>query len=349
VSMPRPRPPHLVLERSRHGRPAWYVRVGKGKRIRVRAPYGSPEFDEEYRAALTTQPRRARGATAGTLRWLLEHYRESADWRALSPATRRQRENIFLQVLETAGDQPYLKITQATIIAGRDRRAVTPAQARHFLDAMRGLFRWALAAQHVRNDPTSAVKNPKHKKGPGFPVWTEADAASYERRWPLGTKERVWFDVLCFTGARRGDAVMVGRQHVRDNVLTFRTEKGGEEVEVTIPILPILARTLEVGPCGDLAFICGAKGQPLIKESFGNAFSEAARAAGVKKSAHGVRKIAATRAADNGATVHQLMAIFGWRSPAMAQVYTQEANRRRLAKEAMHKLGVERKNDEAAN
>ena len=74
------------------------------------------------------------------------------------------------------------------------------------------------------------------------------------------------------------------------------------------------------------------------KESFGNAFSEAARKAGVKKSAHGVRKIAATRCADNGATEHQLMAIFGWKSPAMAQLYTRAANRRKLAREAAHLL-----------
>lgn len=51
-----------------------------------------------------------------------------------------------------------------------------------------------------------------------------------------------------------------------------------------------------------------------------------------------MRKIAATRAADNGATVHQLMAIFAWRSPAMALLYTREANRRRLAREAGHML-----------
>jgi hypothetical protein len=40
-------------------------------------------------------------------------------------------------------------------------------------------------------------------------------------------------------------------------------------------------------------------------------FAEAARAAGIKKSARGVRKIAATTAANNGATVHELEAIFG--------------------------------------
>ena len=57
---------------------------------------------------------------------------------------------------------------------------------------------------------------------------------------------------------------------------------------------------MDAGPIGDLAFICGAKGGPLTKESFGNMFSKAARAAGVNKSAHGVRKIGATRAAENG-------------------------------------------------
>ena len=56
-------------------------------------------------------------------------------------ATRRQRENIFLHVIATAGTQPVTKITKATITAGRDRRAVqTPAQARNFLDAVRGVF-----------------------------------------------------------------------------------------------------------------------------------------------------------------------------------------------------------------
>ena len=55
-------------------------------------------------------------------------------------------------------------------------------------------------------------------------------------------------------------------------------------------------------------------------------------------SAHGVRKIAATRAANAGATVAQLEAIFGWQGGAMASLYTRAADRRRLAFEAMHKL-----------
>jgi len=322
----------------------WYVRVRDGNksgRIRIRAEFGTPEFEAEYSAAVTGNTQRVRdhGPETGSIAWLWERYRETGSWLKLSNATRRQRENIMKHALAPSGAEAYARIKQTDIVAGRERRAQTPAQARNFLDAMRGLFGWATKAGHIKTDPTVGVENPPRKKGAGFPAWTEADAAAYEHRWPVGTKERVWFDVLCFTGARRGDAVVIGRQHIRGGAeLTFRTEKGGEEVEVTLPILPVLARTITAGPCGDLTFICGAKGRPFTKESFGNAFSEAARSAGVKKSAHGVRKIAATRAADNGATVHQLMAIFGWKTPAMALLYTQEASRRRLAREAGHLL-----------
>ena len=171
-------------------------------------------------------------------------------------------------------------------------------------------------------------------------MWTEDDVAQYEARWPLGTKERVWLDVLLYTGLRRGDAVQLGRQHVRDGVATIRTEKTG--VTVTIPILPALAVTLAAGPCGELAFICGDSRKPLTKESFGNMFRDACRAAVVTKSAHGVRKIGATRAANNGATVAELEAIFGWQGGGMAALYTRAADRARLAKGAMAKLARER-------
>jgi integrase len=106
-----------------------------------------------------------------------------------------------------------------------------------------------------------------------------------------------------------------------------------------LPILPVLAATLEAGPCGDLAFIVSKTGRPFTKESFGNAFKDACSAAGItRKSAHGLRKIAATRAANAGATESQLKAIFGWTNSRMPSLYTQAADRRRLSIEGMHKL-----------
>src|SRR5262249_37759629 len=157
------------------------------------------------------------------------------------------------------------------------------------------------------------VKYPKRPKTEGFPIWTEAEAEKFERHWPIGTRQRVWFDVLLYTGLRRGDAVKLGKQHVRDGVATLRTEKSQGELTGTLPIRRAAAETLKAGPVGELAFIAGARGQPMPKQSFGNQFKEACRAAGVNKSAHGLRKLGATPAADKGATEAELEALFGWR------------------------------------
>ena len=102
----------------------------------------------------------------------------------------------------------------------------------------------------------------------------------------------------------------------------------------------MLQKTIDAGPCGDLTFIVGENGRPLTKETFGNVFKAACKAAGVPGSAHGVRKIAATTAANAGATEAELMAIFGWTDPKMAAHYTRTANRKRLAAQAMSKLAT---------
>ena len=108
---------------------------------------------------------------------------------------------------------------------------------------------------------------------------------------------------------------------MRNGIARLKTEK--TSTEVTLPILSVLQRTLDAGPCGDLTFIISKWGKPFHKHSFGNAFAAAARKAGIKgKSAHGLRKLGATRAADAGASTLQLKAIFGWTSDRMPELYT---------------------------
>jgi integrase len=104
-----------------------------------------------------------------------------------------------------------------------------------------------------------------------------------------------------------------------------------------------LAEIIAAGPTGELSIIASKKGQPIRKEVLGNLFKVACRAAGIpNKSAHGIRKAAATRAANNGATVATLEAIFGWEGGQMASLYTRAADRRALAAEHMGKLSKTR-------
>lgn len=338
--------PGLVREHTRHGKEVWYVRSGadnRGPRVRIRAPFGTPQFRQDYDDAVGGKqktPAQQAVADRKSLAWLITEYRSSGEWLAYSPETKYQREYYLQRAQLKSGHERYRDISKRSIIAARD--GLAGAASRHFLDTMRGLFKWAELNEYVPADPTAGVSYAKKKKGTGYRTWTEEELARYERHYPLGTKERVWIAVLQFLGGpRRGDAVALGRQHVRKAPagsphsleVVFKTEKSQRQTEVTMPMLPEFMEVIAAGPIGETTFICGANGRALVKETFGNYFRQACNEAGLKGlSAHGVRKGMATRMADRGASETTLMAVFGWTDPRMPAVYTKAANKKRLSR-----------------
>ena len=186
--MPRPRPPHLVRQINRHGKPVWYVRLGHGPRVRLKSAYGTPEFEAEYHRAIggekaASEPRKA---GAGTLRWLWGQHLNSSAWASLARATQRQRLNIMSRVLEGAGAMPLAEMTRAHILDGRERRKATPSQANNFLNTMRSLFKWAKDFELVAADPTQDVKIVPRPKTGGFKVWTEDEMSASRRTGQSG-------------------------------------------------------------------------------------------------------------------------------------------------------------------
>ena len=325
--MPRRRKPFTQREVTRHGVTVWYFRRGKGPRTRLPGAYESPEWLAAYEAALGGAPAPA-PTTSGTFRWLVEQYQGSAKWAGLAKETQRHRAGILAKVVETAGDLRIAQITRAQIAAGRDRRAETPFAALNYLKIMNQVFAFAVDAGHLTNNPAKGIERPSPATD-GHHTWTVQEVRRYQKRWPLGTRERLAMDMLLYTGLRRGDLVQLGRQHVRNGIIRYRATKNG--VEIVLPMLPILQATIEAGPTGDLTYLATKRNTPWKKESFGTWFRDACIAAKVPGRAHGLRKAGATIAAENGASDQQLMAIFGWTNPEQAAVYTRTANRARMA------------------
>jgi integrase len=335
----------LYHEKTRHGKMVWYVRLGHGPRIRMISEYATPEFIAQYRAALDGDSAipSASKATKGSLSWLIDRYRESSSWSLLAASTRRQRELIFSIVIANSKNAPYSKITAKDIRNARETRKQTPFAANNFLKAMRKLFDWAREAEYVSSNPAADVDFLKVKTE-GHSPWTLADVKKYEACWAEGTRERVWMHVLLYTGFRLGDACAVGKQHIKDGSITMRAEKTGIIIE--IPLFAQLQHTLQAGPIGDLAWICNEYGRPFVKESFGNAFRRASRAAGIKdKSAHGLRKTLATHGAESGLSEEELQAFFGWKSSRMSGIYTRSARRKIMAINAGKKMAGEQGNN----
>ncbi|EJF82762.1 hypothetical protein MCY_01664, partial [Bartonella rattimassiliensis 15908] len=183
----------------------------------------------------------------GSFAWLLKQYLNSVNWYSLAKDTKKQRELILMKVCDTIGNIPYRAIEKKHIIAGVERRKEMPAAAQNFLKALNGLFNWAIEQGLLESNPALGVKKPPLKNKDGLPIWIEADIEKYYQHWSLGTHERVWIDVLLYTGLRRGDAVRIGWKDVKDNIIHLKTEKSKYQTDVFLLILPELAETLKIG------------------------------------------------------------------------------------------------------
>lgn len=347
--MPRKKPLHLVSELTRHGKRVYYVRIGHEPRIRLTEEYGSTEFWAEYNAALVGAPKpfaKSAKDQPGTIAHLIAAYTTSGEWKGLGASTRANRSVAYRDIEKALPDKPVATFTKKVILANRDALKDTPHAANGFVSSMRALFTWAIAHEKMpkgMGDPTAGIKPLKGANAKlGHHIWTDGEVDRFRARWPLGTRQRVAFDVLLYTGLRRGDAVTLGRQHVRtlhdgSQEFSIRTEKTG--MVVTAPVLPSLAATLAAGPTGDLAFVTKLDGMPYDATSFAFWFRKACNEAGVPGRAHGLRKAAASKAAEEGATESQLNALFGWADGSReAAVYTRGANRAKMAQEARQKL-----------
>jgi integrase len=332
--MPRPRLPHIHRE-TFNGQTFWYYRRGHGPRTRLRGTYMGSEFMASYRAADAGTPPSGQRSQE-SFAWLWHLYRASPAWDKLSPATQKQRDSLMRKALERAGDQPLDVWNRKFILASIDARSQTPAQARNFFGTLRALFKWAISREHVQVDPTVGI-SVERIRGDGFHAWTPEELAQFEAYWPVGTRERLAFDIMLWTGLRRGDASRVGPQHVRGGFITLETEKTG--TPVTVRILPPLARSLAATKPGPESFVATVSGEPFTKESFGNWFKEACVAAGVPGACHGLRKALTIRLSEAGSTPAEMDAVLGWSGEKMSSLYARKANRTTLAEKALERLG----------
>lgn len=337
--------PYLAVERKRRGVLFYYVRRN-GRRTRLPTP-DDPSFMDCYRAAvegLAVPQRRPISAKPGTLGWLVAVYLESQTYARLADATRAARRRILDGIRERAGSAKIAAVTQQEIVRGRDKRAA-PEAANAFLKTMSALFSWAVEHGHAKANPVFGVKRIR-TGSTGHHTWTGDEIAAYRTKHAHGTRARLMMEICLGTGLRISDAAALGRQHVKDGAITIRTKKTG--ATVVLPLLPELASALGHVPAGQMLFIQTQAGEGFSVKGLGQWFRARCDEAGVPGTAHGLRKAAATRLADAGASEHQLMAVFGWKDPKEAAIYTREANRKRLAASAFALLPGQSKNDIAS-
>ncbi len=151
------------------------------------------------------------------------------------------------------------------------------------------------------------------------------------------TRAHLALMLLLYTGQRRSDVVRMGRQHLRDNVLSIVQQKTGQDVHV--PLHDDLREAINRLPLG-MTFLVAAQGRPFTPARFTNWFREMVREVGLPDglSPHGLGKATCRRRAEAGCTAHEIMAISGHRSLAEVTRYTVLASREDLATRAIASL-----------
>lgn len=326
MDMPKPRRPYLRHEKNRHGTYVWYFRVGNGKRIRIKAKYGTAEFNSIYDDLIA-----GRAPTKGknTISWMVDKYRHSGAWKALAATTRKQREVYLRQMEKALGNKHYKTFTKKDMMASVDSRRDRPSNANKFIKAMRHLYAWAEIGIDLSINPTIGIKYVADSTD-GFTPWELEDITKYRNYWPIGTKQRMVMEMFLWWGLRRSDIVRVGKQHFRNGVGSIKAQKNG--VDVPLIMTDYLQNIIDQTPTGDLTYIVTDYGVPRSSNGLGNWFSDSARKAGLKGlSAHGLRKTAAELLAEASGTDRELMSYMGWKSDSEVKRYTEKARRKRMA------------------
>ena len=294
-----------------------------------------------YQSALGGMPIRQNTgiarSTPGTIAALAVAYLNSPSFAAMAPSSKRTYRGIAHRFVRLYGSHGVATLRREHVERLLERRSATPAAGNNELKLLRRLMRLAIREGYRIDDPTTGVKPLKSRRG-GFYTWTEDDIAAFATAHPLGSKARLALALLLHTGQRRSDIVKLGRQHVRDGIISVRQQKTGTLVE--IPVHTELQASLDAAAGPDLTFLITAQGRPFTPAGFGNWFREQCRLAGLPKecSAHGIRKAVARRLAEAGCTPHQIMSITGHKTLKEVDRYTAQASRRRLALEAMDKV-----------
>lgn len=336
---------YCVYDPDPRGNHRYYVRVPGRKKIRIRERFEdengdiTPEFMTAYWAARSETTPAAKPPREDTFNWLVDRFYRSEAFAELNPATQKMRRGILDRFCQTAGDLPFAKFRKADVLRSRDKRRGTPGAADNLIKALRRLFNWAMVEELATSNPTIGVA--RIHKSDGWHTWTPGEVEQFRENFAIGTKARLAMELLLAIGARRSDAVRLGRQHESGGWLKFTAWKNRLRSPVTIevPIRPELRTALDKTATGDLTYIVTEQGRPYTVESFGNMFRDWCNEAGLSHcSAHGLRKAAAVLLAENGATAPELCAIFGWNKLETAEIYIKQARKRKMAGNAFARL-----------
>jgi len=359
--------PYVSSYLDRHGKRRWVFRRGGKKPVQLSGGPEHPDFDEEYQAALegraikrkTAEIHKLPTVVPRSLRAAFDLLTETLEWKTNDEGTQHTQELIIQRFL----DLPVIKGESLkfgdTLVSDLRRKHIkklladrieTPHAASHLLRMIRKLTGVALDEDWIENDPCYRIKY--RPECIGFKAWPDHIRAKYEARWPIGSTPRTVYAIALYFGHRRSDVAVSKWTHFEANdggatVTQQKRRRGGKRKTLWIPIHPELEEVLRALPGYDPEqrtsdyIVLNAYRQPFSAKALSNHMREWTDEAFIPPgyTLHGLRKTLGKKIAERSGTTREIMDTLGDDDIKHAELYTREAEQRKLAASAMSKVG----------
>ena len=333
--------------RKPNGRVFVYYKHPTGQLTRLPdLPENDPAFLRAYATAAEAKPPpRKPKDREGSVGYVSASLRGSDVWKGWAPATKENRRRILDKIL-TRKDGAVADVLVREIRPhhiAKDLGGCPPNAANNRLKVWRALMKEAKRLGLIENDPSREVDKAKVSGG-GFTPWPPELVEKYRNHHAPGTDARLAFELAYWTGARRSDLVLMGRQMIgKDGWLTYTQVK--TRSAVTVPLLGALPRWMapltgdheivraEIARVeAQMLFIAKTNGSGRSVKAFGQWFRNRCDEAGIPDgfTLHGLRKSRLTILAELGWSEHQIASWGGHASLSEIVHYTRTARRKRV-------------------
>jgi enterobacteria phage integrase len=327
----------------RTGKKRRYFRRG-GKRLgALPGEVGSEEFMAAYQNFLAeNKPGAVSPRTGeGSFGRLITEFYGSTPFKNLKP-TSRTAYRYALEPLAKAHGHRLVRDMRADKVAKiiANIGATKPGMANFTKSVLQRLMKYAVKAGWRVDNPVVGID--RFKTGTHH-TWTEGELNTFERRWPLGTRERLAYAALLYTIQRVGEVAKIMRSDIVNGELHVIQQKTG--AELYLPVLPELAQAMKAYPAKGLTLIGTENGRPLTRAALSHLMRRAIEEAGLpaKCVSHGLRKAGMRRMAEANYTEKQIAAWSGHKTLREIQRYTEAASQRQLARAGAEKHEIKKR------
>lgn len=269
-------------------------------------------------------------------------YRASPEFHTLEANSRRVYEAAF-KYLEEIMDKDADTLSRPKVLDLRDRLAQQSAhKCRMGMWVLNNILSFGYDRGLCANNHAARVKGlPKSKP---IPRWTDEECDLFEQTAPEYI--RMAYLTALYTGQRRSDLIRMKWSQYDGTFIKVLQQK--TKRVLSIPVHPLLKTALDQEKARQIEFFSTNRrsnpGFILLNKAnglwslgyFTKAFSDHLKKIGITgRSVHGLRKTTAAKLAELGCSPHLIASITGHKSLSEIMLYTDEADQKRMAQEAI--------------